>query len=59
MMLKDKALVMIGDKVSLTPTILMTPTLEEHMEVRTQTWPMVDIAHAMGLIPYHLILWIS
>ena len=59
MTLKDEALVMIGDKVSLILMILMTPTLEEHMEVRTQTWPMEDITPATGLIPYHLIPWIS
>ena len=44
---KDEVLVMIGDKVSLTLTILMTPTLEEHVEARTQTWHMEDTIHAM------------
>ena len=34
--LKDKALVMIGDKVSLIPIILMTLTMEELMDMRTQ-----------------------
>ena len=36
MMLKDEVLVMIGDKVSLIPIILMTLTMEELMDVRTQ-----------------------
>ena len=44
MMLKDEALVMIGDKVSLIPIILMTFTMEELMDVRTQIWHMVDTA---------------
>ena len=42
MTLKDEVLVTIGDKVSLTPIILMTLTMEELVDVRTQIWHTVD-----------------
>ena len=38
---------MLKDEVFLIPVILMIPVLEEHMEAKTQTWHMVDIAHTM------------
>ena len=47
MTLKDKVLVMIGDKVSLTLIILVTLTMEELVDAGTQIYHMVDTTDAI------------